>query len=114
MSVLVTDHPPRVGRGNGGAPARRAVVRWGWRLFRREWRRHVLILAMLTVAVAATIVGLGTVTNASELKADPTFGTGSTIINLAGTDQQLSADIAAIRAKLGEVDVIAHQQVAVP
>jgi len=69
---------------------------------------------MLTVAVAATIVGLGTVTNASELKADPTFGTASTIINLAGTDPQLSADIAAIRAKLGVVDVIAHQQVAVP
>ncbi|HEX3623408.1 MAG TPA: FtsX-like permease family protein, partial [Acidimicrobiales bacterium] len=96
------------------APARRAVVRWGWRLFRREWRRHALILAMLTVAVAATIVGLGTATNASELKADPTFGTAVTVLNLSGTDPQLSADIAAIRAKLGAVDVVAHQQLAVP
>ena len=42
---------------DGGAPARRAVVRWAWRLFRREWRQQLLILALITVAVAATIVG---------------------------------------------------------
>jgi putative ABC transport system permease protein len=116
MSVAVADRPGRVAApgGTGGAPARRAVIRWGWRLFRREWRRHVLILAMLTVAVAATIVGLGTATNAVQLKADPTFGTASTIISLHGTDPQLSADIAALRAQIGAVDVVAHQQVAVP
>ena len=44
---------------NGGAPARRAVVRWAWRLFRREWRQQLLILALITIAVTATIVGLG-------------------------------------------------------
>jgi putative ABC transport system permease protein len=115
MSVFVADRPGRVeGRGDGGAPARRAVARWGWRLFRREWRRHVLILAMLTLAVAATIVGLGTATNATKLKADPTFGTANTIISLSGTNQRLSADIAALRAKAGPIDVVAHQQVAVP
>jgi putative ABC transport system permease protein len=90
------------------------VVRWGWRLFRREWRRHVLIMVMLMVAVAATIVGLGTATNAARLDADPTFGTASTIVSLSGSDPALSADIAAIRTKLGAVDVVAHQQVAVP
>ena len=42
---------------DGGAPARRAVVRWAWRLFRREWRQQFLILALIVVAVAATIVG---------------------------------------------------------
>ena len=42
---------------DGGTPARRAVVRWAWRLFRREWRQQFLILALITVAVAATIVG---------------------------------------------------------
>ncbi|MDQ6725394.1 MAG: FtsX-like permease family protein [Actinomycetota bacterium] len=115
MSVCVADRPGRVAeRGDGGAPARRAVVRWGWRLFRREWRRHVLVLAMLAVAVAATIVGLGTATNASQLKADPTFGTAGTIINIRGSDAQLSADIAALRVKAGAVDVVAHQQVPVP
>ena len=115
MSTIVADHPrPVARRGDGGAPARRAVVRWGWRLFRREWRRHVLVLAMLAVAVAATIVGLGTATNASRLEADPTFGTAGTIVSLRGSDQQLGADVAAIRAKAGAVDVVAHQQVPVP
>ncbi len=116
MSIAVADRPGPLAApgGTGGAPARRAVIRWGGRLFRREWRRHVLILAMLTVAVAATIVGLGTATNAVQLKADPTFGTASTIISLRGTDPQLSADVAALRAQIGTVDVVAHQQVAVP
>jgi putative ABC transport system permease protein len=116
MSVVVAERPAHVGAHgeNGGAPARRAVIRWGGRLFRREWRRHVLILAMLTVAVAATIVGLGTATNAVQLKNDPTFGTASTVISLQGNDPQLGADIAALRARIRSVDVVAHQQVAVP
>jgi len=41
--------------GNGGIPARRAVVRWATRLFRRDWRQHLLILSLLTVAVAAAV-----------------------------------------------------------
>ena len=28
--------------GSGGGPARRAIFRWSWRLFRREWRQQVL------------------------------------------------------------------------
>ena len=35
--------------------ARRAVVRWAWRMFRREWRQQLLVVALLTVAVAAAI-----------------------------------------------------------
>ena len=116
MSVIAPERAAPVGgrSATGGAPARRAVVRWGWRLARREWRRHVLILAMLIVAVAATIVGLGTVSNAARLKADPAFGTASTIISLPGSDPQLHADIAAIRARVGPTDVVTHQQVPVP
>ena len=34
--------------GNGGVVARRAVVRWAWRLFRREWRQQVLVLGLLS------------------------------------------------------------------
>jgi putative ABC transport system permease protein len=74
----------------------------------------MLILAMLTVAVAATIVGLGTASNTAKLKADPVFGTASTIISLSGQDPRLSADTATIRARVGPVDVVTHQQVAVP
>jgi putative ABC transport system permease protein len=116
MSVLTADRPsPVVAHGDrGSGPARRAVVRWGWRLARREWCRHALILAMLTVAVVATIVGLGIASNTAKLKADPVYGTASTIISLRGNDPQLGADIATIRARVGPVDVVAHQQVAVP
>src|SRR5918992_814928 len=41
------------GPANGGVAARRAVIRWAWRMFRREWRRQLLVIALLTVAVAA-------------------------------------------------------------
>jgi putative ABC transport system permease protein len=98
----------------GGAPARRAIVRWSFRMFRREWRRQALILALLTVAVAATTVGLAVITNVAELHADPTFGTASTMIELSGSDQHLAADLAAMRQRLGPIDVVAHQRVPVP
>jgi putative ABC transport system permease protein len=52
--------PARIPRGRGtggGFPARRAVVRWAWRLFRREWRQQVLVVALLTLAVAAAVGG---------------------------------------------------------
>ena len=63
MSTAVLAPPSASRAANGGAPARRAVVRWAWRLFRREWRQQLLILALITVAVAATIVGSAVATN---------------------------------------------------
>src|SRR5690349_2151979 len=35
--------------------ARRAVLRWTWRLFRREWRQQLLTVCVLTVAVAGAV-----------------------------------------------------------
>jgi putative ABC transport system permease protein len=43
------------GPRNGGVAARRAVVRWAGRMFRREWRQQLLVLTLLTVAVTAAI-----------------------------------------------------------
>ena len=64
MSTALRD-PPDLDAGAGsGIVARRAVFRWGWRLFRREWRQQLLVLGLLTVAVAATIWGASVVTNA--------------------------------------------------
>ncbi len=66
MSTTLLERPaaaaPRP-RGDGGVPARRAVIRWAWRLFRREWRQQLLVLALITVAVAATIIGAAVATN---------------------------------------------------
>ena len=49
MSAAVLDRPAAA--TDGGAPARRAVMRWAWRLFRREWRQQLLVLALIIVAV---------------------------------------------------------------
>jgi len=114
VTATLPDRPLEVSAGDGGAPARRAIVRWAWRLFRREWRRQALVLTLLVVAIAATIVGLGVASNATNLKADPVFGTANTLITLPGTDTDLSADLAALRGEFATIDVIEHQSVAIP
>jgi len=114
MTTDVLERPAPSAKGERGAPARRAMARWAWRLFRREWRRQTLVLALLTVAIAAMTVGLGVASNASNLRADPTFGTANTIVTLPGSDPGLAGDIAAIRHRYGTVEVIAHRSIAIP
>ncbi|HJY57854.1 MAG TPA: FtsX-like permease family protein, partial [Streptosporangiaceae bacterium] len=96
----------------GGVHARRAVLRWGWRLFRREWRQQLLILGLLAVAVAATIWGAGVANN--TLPSNPnygTFGTAAALVTLPGSDPHLAADIAAIQYRWGPADVIRNQNI---
>ena len=104
---------PRAGTGNGGVPARRAVFRWGWRLFRREWRQQLLVLGLLTAAVAATVWGASVVTNTQLPNPGyATFGTAAAMVTLPGTDPHLAADIAAIQDRWGPVDLIENQDIA--
>ena len=42
----------------GGIAARRVMVRWAWRMFRRDWRQQVLIVALVTFAVAVAAFGV--------------------------------------------------------
>src|SRR3954453_4073201 len=91
------------GRIRGGGPARRAIVRWAWRLFRREWRQQLLVLALLTLAVAATTAGVSVATNASP--------PASTTVTIPGDDPQLAADIAAFQQAFRGFSVFAHQKV---
>ena len=111
MTAAVQERTTAPAARGGGAPARRAMARWAWRLFRREWRGQALVVALLVVAIAATTVGLGVASNASNLKADPTFGTANTIMTLPGSDPSLAADIAAIKHRFGVVEVIAHSPI---
>ena len=114
MSAVVRDRPAlaRSGGGDGGAPGRRAVVRWAWRLFRREWRQQLLILGLITVAVAGTILGAAVVTNIPPSPNAATFGTASQLVTIPGAEPHLAADIAAIRQRFGPVDVIENQDIA--
>ena len=101
------------GTGNGGVPARRAVFRWGWRLFRREWRQQLLVLGLLTAAVAATILGASVVTNTPLPNPNfATFGTAAAQVTLPGTDPHLAADIATIQGRWGPADLIENQDIA--
>lgn len=115
MTVALRERPGVGFRAEeGGRPARRAMRRWSWRLFRREWRQQALVLALLIVAVAGTVIGLGVASNAGQLKHNPLFGTANTIIGLPGSDPTLSGDIAALQSQFGRVDVVAHQNIPVP
>jgi putative ABC transport system permease protein len=71
------------------------MARWAWRLFRREWRQQLLVLALITVAVAATILGAGIATNTPPPK-DAGFGGAQYAITLPGSDPHLAAGIASV------------------
>jgi putative ABC transport system permease protein len=94
---------------DGGAPARRAVIRWGVRLFRREWRQQFLVFGLLTVAVAAMVMGAAVATAAPGQPGEATFGTATTMIKLPGSDPRLAAGIAAIRQRYGAIDVVEYE-----
>lgn len=113
MSVAVQDPPLALGTGYGGMAARRAVVRWAWRLFRREWRQQSLVLALLLVAVAATTAGLGVAANTSTSQAS-SFGAADHLVTLSSTGAQVDADVAALRTAFGTAEVIEHQKIPVP
>ena len=99
--------------GNGGVPARRAVIRWAWRLFRREWRQQLLVLGLVTVAVAATIVGAAVATDTPPA-ANAGFGTAQDQATFQAPDPHLASQIAALQQYFGRVDVIENQAVAIP
>ena len=112
MSLALRE-PPDLAGDAGGIVARRAVARWAVRLFRREWRQQLLVLGLLTMAVAATIWGASTVTNVQLQNPDyATFGTAAAQITLPGSDPQLAAGIAAIAGRWGPADVIESQDIA--
>jgi putative ABC transport system permease protein len=94
--------------------ARRAVLRWGWRLFRAEWRQQILVLALLSVAVTtATFAATFTYNMAPD--GSGRFGGADQRITFAGSDPAATAgDIAAAQRYFGTVDVIASRTVPVP
>src|SRR5215207_4220876 len=108
-------HQPALrGRANGGVAARRAVIRWAGRMFRREWRQQILVVTLLTVAVAAAIGSITIVRNTGPGD-DAEFGTANTLLNFDASDrQELDAGLAAAQRSFGTIDAIAHRSVAVP
>ncbi len=102
------------GRGNGGLAARRRLIRWAWGLFRREWRQQILVIALLTVAVAAAVSSVTVAYNSGPLDYAE-FGSASALIELDGADpQRAGAALAAAEKRFGTTDVIGHRSLPVP
>lgn len=116
--MTITDDRPALyvdAADDGGMPARRAVVRWAWRLVQREWRGQALVLALLTLAVAAAIGGSAAVYNLAPAAGDAEFGAASHRLELEHPDPVgLQADLAAAETWFGTVDVISRSFVPVP
>jgi putative ABC transport system permease protein len=113
VSVTVRERPARARASNGGVPARRAVIRWAWRLLRREWRQQLLILALITVAVAATFVGSAVATNTPP-PAGAGFGTATDMATFPSSSPHVTAEIAAIAHRFGRVEVTENETFSVP
>jgi putative ABC transport system permease protein len=112
-AAAVTRSPVRAGPDNGGGPARRAVMRWAWRLFRREWRQQLLVLALITVAVGATLLGAAIATTTPP-PADSGFGTAQDLATIQAAGPHLASQIAALEHRFGAVDVIENEAFAIP
>jgi len=111
VSLALEERPaPVEAAGSGGGPARRAVFRWSWRLFRREWRQQVLVLALVLFAVAATTVGVALADNAGQPQ-DASFGAANSVMTFSG---DVHANVAAARRAFGTVDEIDHQSIRIP
>jgi putative ABC transport system permease protein len=95
--------------------ARRAVARWAWRMFRREWRQQVLVLSLLTVAVAAAIGLASAAYTTTPVPDNAEFGAANHLVKFTGSDPQvLEADVAAARDWFDTYEVIYHRAVPVP
>ena len=83
-------------------------------MFRREWRQQILVVALLTVAVATAIGSITLVYNTSPAF-DGEFGSASGLLMFDGSDPQaLEAALASAEESFGATDVIGHRKVPVP
>jgi putative ABC transport system permease protein len=105
----------RSGSGDGGLPARRAIIRWAWRLFRREWRQQALVLGLLALAVATAVFSAASAYNITPVPGNAEFGTVNHLIRFnAETAEGLAQDIAFAEAQYSVIDVIGQWTIPIP
>jgi putative ABC transport system permease protein len=102
------------GTRDGGVVGRRAVVRWAWRMFHREWRQQILVVSLLTVAVAAAIGSVAIAYNSGAAD-DDDHGSATHLLRYDGSDPQaLQASLDSAREWFRTTEVIGYRSFAVP
>ena len=92
----------------------RPVLRWGFRLFKRDWRQQLLVISLLSFAVAAALF-LSVAISSAIPSPDAEFGTADLVIRQRGGDgPRTDANLAAFRQQYGTIEVIRHSQVPIP
>src|SRR5271165_5618676 len=106
MSIGVLDRPAAQsspGPTTGGVAARRAMIRWAWRLFKREWRQQLLILLLVTVAVAAVVVGAAVAVNTPP-PANAGYGTAHDLATFTSSRKQSDLHLAQVAAQIAALE----------
>jgi putative ABC transport system permease protein len=109
MSMLTYDRQERVREpvDPGRAPAaRRALLHWGLRLLRREWKQRVIIVVLIAMATAAMILGTNVASATPGTPNASIYGTSSTLIILNGSTPHLAADVGKIAKAYGPASVV--------
>ena len=88
-------------------------MHWAWRLFRREWRQQLLVLALIIVAVAALFVAAAVATN-NPTPANVGFGSAKDLATFEGPVPHLAAKVAALERRFGRVEVIENETLTIP
>ena len=90
------------------------VLRWGVRLFKRDWRQQTLVISLLTFAVAAALFLSVAISNSLE-RPEAVFGNANLVIQQRTSDGPRAAgNLDAIRRQFGTVEVIGHRSVPIP
>jgi putative ABC transport system permease protein len=114
VSMLTLEHDRPVREPDDprrAAAARRALSRWSLRLARREWKQRILIVSLITVATAATLLGIAVASATPGTPNAGTFGTASTLVQLPGNTPGLGGVIARIEKAYGAASVIYDQPI---
>ncbi|MEY2472495.1 MAG: putative transport system permease protein [Actinomycetota bacterium] len=92
----------------------RPVLRWGIRLFKRDWRQQLLVIGLLTFAVAAALFLSVAVSN-SLAQPDAEFGNANLLIRQRADDgPRAAANLDAVRRQFGTIEVIGHRTIEIP
>jgi putative ABC transport system permease protein len=97
-----------------GRVARRALRRWSWRLYRREWRQQGLVVALITVAVAASVLGATAAYNATDNRVAEFGSANHRFENAVSRPADIPPYLAEAEEWFGTIEVIGHQQVPIP